>query len=197
MTLSDEARQRLADIVALQPTKNGDLQERWNMESGSEVHQYLESELKEYYYRDENSLIRATAKAADLVDVEPGVEGEGDDLVVRVPPLQYGIVEVLASPDERPQSVVSVLHALRDAGHDPSVDDVRSGLRSLADKGVVTVERRTVPTFRLAVAREDLEVEQLEDHEPSTTDTKEAADDSEEQTVLEELETEFEGVSDA
>jgi len=163
MTLSDEARERLADVVALQPTKNGELQERWGMESGSEVHQFLESELKEYYYRDENSLIRATAEAADLVDVDPGVEGDGDDLTVRVPPLQYHIVEVVAGPDERTESVVSVLHELRDAGHDADVAAVRSGLRSLADKGVLTVERRTVPTFGLAVAREDLAVERLED----------------------------------
>lgn len=195
MTLSDEARRRLADIVALQPTKNGELQDRWGMESGSEVHQYLESELKEYYYRDENSLVRATAEAADLVDVKPGVEGEGDDLVVRVPPLQYGIVEVLAGPDQRPESVVSVLHKLRDAGHDPTVDEVRSGLRSLADKGVVTVERRTVPTFRLAVARADLEVEPLADRDGRSAD--DSSPETTDETVAEELETEFEGVTDA
>ncbi|MFB6171710.1 MAG: DUF5797 family protein [Haloarculaceae archaeon] len=168
MTLADEARKRLADVVALQPTKNSELQERWGMESGSDVHQYLESELKEYYYRDENSLIRATAEAADLVGVEPGVEGDGDDLVVRVPPLQYQIAEVLAGPDERSESVVSVLHKLRERGRDPAVDEVRTGLRGLADKGVVAVERRTVPTFRLAVPRADLDIEPLED--PATGD---------------------------
>jgi hypothetical protein len=171
MTLSEEARGRLADIVALQPTKNGDLQDRWGMESGSEVHQYLESELKEYYYRDENSLIRATAEAADLVDVEPGIEGEGDDLTVRLPPLQYAAVDVLAGPEERSESVVAVLHKLRDAGHDPTVDEVRSALRGLADKGVVTVERRTVPTFRLAVTREELDVERLEDPGDGASDS--------------------------
>jgi len=30
------------------------------LDSGSEVHQYLESQLKEYYYRDSDGYIRAT-----------------------------------------------------------------------------------------------------------------------------------------
>jgi hypothetical protein len=159
--LSDEARERLADVVALQPTKNSELQEQWGMASGSEVHGYLEDELKRYYYRDEDSLIRATDEAAQLVDTKPGVEG-GDDgpRVVRVPALQVAIADVLAGLDEEPQSVVSVLHDLRAVGVDPDVDDVRSGLRSLENKGVVTSIRKTVPTFRLAVERDGLEVEE-------------------------------------
>lgn len=164
MTLSEEARERLADVVELQPTKNSELQERWDLESGSEVHRYLENELGDYYFRDDNSLIRATAEAADLVDVEPGVEigddEEGAPSRVRVPELQAQIVEVLAGPDERSQSVVAVLHELRDRFDvDPDVDDVRSGLQSLRRKDVVAVEYRSVPTFRLSVDREALEVE--------------------------------------
>jgi hypothetical protein len=163
--LSEEAESRLADVVALQPTKNKELQERWELESGSEVHQYLESELKPYYYRDENSLIRATQEAAELVGVEPGLESGADadgPRVIRVPALQKGIVDVVAGPDEDSESVVSVLHKLRDAGYDPEVDDVRSGLRSLANKGVVKTIRRTVPTYKLTVDREELDVELLE-----------------------------------
>ena len=164
MTLSEEARERLADVVELQPTKNSELQERWDLESGSEVHRYLENELGDYYFRDDNSLIRATAEAADLVDVEPGVEigddEEGAPSRVRVPELQAQIVEVLAGPDERSQSVVAVLHELRDRFDvDPDVDDVRSGLQSIRRKDVVAVEYRSVPTFRLSVDREALEVE--------------------------------------
>ena len=163
MTLSEEATERLADVVELQPTKNSELQDRWGMESGSEVHQYLENELKEYYFRDDNSLIRATAEAADLVDVEPGIESGVDDGVpsrIRVPELQAQILEVLAGPDERSQSVVSVLHDLREAFDvDPDTEDVRSGLQSLRRKGVVEIEYRAVPTFRLALERADLEVE--------------------------------------
>ncbi|WP_207590542.1 DUF5797 family protein [Halomontanus rarus] len=163
MTLSEEATSRLADVVELQPTKNSELQDRWEMESGSEVHQYLENELKEYYFRDDNSLIRATSEAAELVDVEPGVEtdpdSDGPPSRIRVPELQARIVEVLAGPDEESESVVSVLHKVRDAFDvDPTAEDVRSGLQSLRRKDVVEVEYRTVPTFRLTVLREDLEV---------------------------------------
>ncbi len=157
MTLSDEAESRLADLVALQPTKNSELQDRWGLESGSEVHQYLESELKDYYYRDEDSLIRATADAAELV----GMDTEDD--VLRVPELQARIVDVVAGPGEDPQSVVAVLHDLRDVGVSTDPDAVRSGLRSLEDRGVVEVIQTTVPTFRLAVDRESLDIAPLDD----------------------------------
>ncbi|RQG98051.1 DUF5797 family protein [Natrarchaeobius chitinivorans] len=163
MTLSEETRDRLADVVELQPTKNAELQDRWGMESGSEVHQYLEGELSDYYFRDDNSLIRATEEAADLVDVEPGIEAGPDDggapSKIRVPERQAQIVEVLAGPDEKSESVVSVLHKLRERFDvDPDAEDVRSDLQSLRRKDVVDVEYRTVPTFRLAVSREELEV---------------------------------------
>jgi len=162
MTLSEEAMERLAELVELQPTKNAELQEKWGLESGSEVHQYLESELGDYYYRDENSLIRATPEAAELVGIDT------DDDVVRVPPLQARIIDVLAGPDGEPQSVVATLHALEDEGEETDVDAVRSGLRSLEDKGLVSVVEKTVPTFRLAVDRDDLGIEVLE--EPAEAD---------------------------
>lgn len=155
MTLSEEDRERLADIVELQPTKNSELQERWDMESGSEVHQYLESALKEYYYRNDNSLICATPEATTMI------EGEDSDNIqkITVTPLQSSIVDVIAAPDEESQSVVAVLHALRDAGTDTEVDEVRSALRNLADKGIVEIIQKTVPTFRLAVDRDSLDIE--------------------------------------
>ncbi|KAA9407332.1 hypothetical protein EGO51_07390 [Haloarcula hispanica] len=159
MTLSEEARERLADIVELQPTKNGELQERWDMDSGSEVHQYLESELKEYYYRNDNSLICATPEATTLID------GEDSERIqtVTVTTLQQAIVDVIAGPDEESQSVVAVLHALREVGEDRDTDDVRSALRSLADKGIVETVEKTVPTFRLAVPRDELDIELSEE----------------------------------
>jgi hypothetical protein len=163
--LSEQARARLADVVRLQPTKNRELQEQWEMDSGSEVHRYLEGELKEYYYRDDDSLIRATAEAADLVDVEPGVEGDdggdgGVPAVIRVPRLEAWVFEVVAGPEERSESVVSVLNKIRDAyDEDPPVEDVRRALQSLRRKGVVEVVYRTVPTFRLTAPREDIDVE--------------------------------------
>jgi len=159
VTLSDEARERLRDVVRLQPTKNAELQEQWGLDSGSAVHAYLESELEEYYYRNENSLIRATPEAAELVGEAPGVESDEEGMIVRVPPLQVAIVGVVAGEDEAPDSVVSVLHKLREAGHDPDVDDVRAGLKALRDKGAVEVVRKEVPTYRLAVARDALSVE--------------------------------------
>jgi len=164
MTLSEEARDRLADVVALQPTKNGELMSRWGMESGSEVHQYLEGELADYYYRDENSLIRTTPEAAELVGVDPGMEdGPDGERTLRLPDVQYQVVQVVPGPDEESASVVNVLHRIRDAGRDPDVDDVREALRSLAGKGILETVKRTVPTYRLAIPREDLTVERLDD----------------------------------
>ena len=197
MNLSEEARERLADVVALQPTKNGELQDRWDLESGKQVHGYLEAELAEYYYRDESSLIRATPEAAELVGAPTGKDGR---TALQLPDLQRRALAALPGPDEKSESVVSVLHAIRegtdtdlgpgsdsesgsdststsnadsdsDAGKgsdennaddDLDADSVRSALRSLERKGVVEVVRRTVPTFRLAIARDSIEVEPLE-----------------------------------
>jgi hypothetical protein len=58
---------------------------------------------------------------------------------------------------------VSTLHALRDAGHDPAVDEVRSGLRSLDEKGVVERVQKTVPTYRLAIGHDALTVDVLDE----------------------------------
>jgi hypothetical protein len=161
MSLSSEARERLADVVELQPTKNGELMERWGMDSGSEVHGYLEGELGDYYYRDDSSLIRATDEAAELVDVEPGVSGgeDGTPDAVTVTELAAGAFEVLAGPDERSESVVSVLHSVRDADDvDPTTDEVREALNALKRKGVVETVQRTVPTYRRTVDRDAVTV---------------------------------------
>ncbi|MFB6251000.1 MAG: DUF5797 family protein [Halobellus sp.] len=166
--LSEEEIARLADVVRLQPTKNKELQDAWGMESGSEVHQYLEGELSDYYYRDDNSLIRATPEAADLVDVEPGIEGGeengGVPSVIRVPELESQVFAVVAGPEDRSESVVSVLNGIRGAFNaDPPVEDVREALQSLRRKGVVEVIYRTVPTFRLAAQREAIDIEVTDD----------------------------------
>ena len=167
MSLTDEERERLADVVKLQPTKNKELQDRWGLDSGSDVHRYLENHLKDYYYRDDNSLIRATSEAAELVDVEPGVVDEeegGVPDVVRVPTLQAQVLQVLAGPDEESESVVAVLNKLRaEFDADPEASDVRRALQSLRRKNVVEVIYRTVPTFRLAVPREEFSVEDIDE----------------------------------
>jgi hypothetical protein len=161
MTLSAAEREHLADVVRLQPTTNGELQKRWDLESGSDVHRYLEEHLADHYYRDDDSYIRATPEAADLVDVEPGIEGdEHGPTAVRVSELAARIVEVIAGPDERSESVVSLLHKLRDRFEtDPTPDEVRDALGRLRRTGVVEVVYRTVPTYRLAVERDGVEVD--------------------------------------
>ena len=168
MALSEEVTEHLADVVALQPTKNGELAERWGLDSGSEVHQYLEAELKEYYYRDENSLIRATADAAALV----GAESTDGPETVRVPELQKRTFEVVANGDERAESVVSVLHKLRNSFDiDPDAEDVRSALRGLERRGVVEVVPKTAPTFRLSVERDSVVVEALDESSSKMNET--------------------------
>lgn len=65
--LAETARTRLADIVELQPTSNGELADAWGFLSGSDVYQYISSELDDYYYRDDNNYIRATDRAEELI----------------------------------------------------------------------------------------------------------------------------------
>ncbi len=155
MSLSEEHRERLAELVELQPTKNAELQAQWGLESGSEVHQYLESELGEYYYRNEDSLICATPEAEELVGA-----GSSGERSVAGSQLQADIIQVLPGPEEETQSVVATLHDVQDGtGTDPSVDEVRSALHSLTDKGLVKRVRKTVPTFRLAIERERISIE--------------------------------------
>jgi hypothetical protein len=154
MSLSEEAEKRLADVVELQPTKNAELQERWGMESGSEVHQYLESDLGDYYYRDENSMICATPEAEEIVG---GGEVGGERRIAGTE-LQRLIVAVLPGPDEEPQSVVATLHDV-EGETDADVDGVRSALHTLTDKGLAERVRKTVPTFRLAIERDRIVIE--------------------------------------
>ncbi|ERG94555.1 MAG: hypothetical protein J07HQW2_00991 [Haloquadratum walsbyi J07HQW2] len=223
MSLSKQAQKRLADVVQLQPTKNKELQECWGIDSGSEIHQYLESELSEYYYRDDNSLIRATEEAAELVDVAPGVEGGDDDggipSIIRIPELHARIFTVLAGPEERSQSVVSVLNDLREQFDiDPSVEDVREALQSLRQKDVVTVVYRTVPTFQLATTRDAIDVEQTHrsntdgsninsdreetevntntvSHSHSQSNSSANTTDGEDASTMKQIETEFEDIN--
>jgi len=155
MTLSEAEERRLSDIVELQPTKNSELQERWGIESGSDLHQYLEAHLSEYYYRNENSLICATPEAEAIV---AGEEPDSSERVVDVTDLEGETLDVLPEPDEEPQSVVATLHGLREAGLDPEIDDVRSALHGLVDKGAVERVRKTVPTFRLVLSRDSIRI---------------------------------------
>ena len=153
MSLSAEARKRLADIIERQPTKNKELQEAWDMESGSEVHQYLEAELRDYYYRDDNSLIRATAEAEAIIE---GTHDE-DGLAIELSGIEEEVFAVVPGPDERSVSVVAVLHAVRDEfDEDPDVGEIRRALQVLTRKGALEKVMRTVPTYRLARPRSEI-----------------------------------------
>lgn len=187
MTLSEDEKARLADVVQLQPTKNKQLQDRWGLDSGSAVHQYLENHLQEYYYRDDNSLIRATDEAANVADVDPGIEGDDIPSVIRVSPLQASIFEHVAGPDARSQSVVSVLQTVREVTEEePTVDDVREALESLRRKGVLERIYRTVPTYRCITERESIDVERL-----GAVDTDTGTDTDTDTAIIERIESDF------
>ncbi|WP_080505186.1 DUF5797 family protein [Halorubrum aethiopicum] len=68
--LSDQALDRLGDLVELEPTSNGELAEAWGVKTGTEVHAYLESELEGYYRRDKNHMLRPTEKAMELTQTQ-------------------------------------------------------------------------------------------------------------------------------
>jgi hypothetical protein len=59
---------QLSDIVTMQPTSNGELASRWDLNSGKDVHHYLSSTLDSYFYRDDSVRIRATEEAERLVE---------------------------------------------------------------------------------------------------------------------------------
>ncbi|MFP4530113.1 MAG: DUF5797 family protein [Halodesulfurarchaeum sp.] len=154
MVLSETARSRLADILEREPTKNSELQSAWDMDSGSEVHQYLESELGPYYYRDENSLIRVSPEGKAILSGD----GTGGPAIAFAG-IEEAVFEAVPGPEAEPASVVAVLHRVREQTDiDPDVDAVRSALRTLVRKDVCESIDRTVPTYRLSVPRSDVEV---------------------------------------
>lgn len=65
--LPSEQQTRLLDLFNLEPTSNSELKEKWGMASGSEVHNYLDSMMKQFYFRDEDSYIRLTEEGKELV----------------------------------------------------------------------------------------------------------------------------------
>lgn len=63
----EELIERVKDLVELAPTNNSELADEWGFSSGSEVYQFLSSELSEYYIRNDEKLIVPTEKAKNLV----------------------------------------------------------------------------------------------------------------------------------
>ncbi|WP_164471898.1 DUF5797 family protein [Halosimplex salinum] len=75
-TLTVTKRDRIGDLVRLQPTKNATLQDRWELASGSDVHEYLQTELADYHFRDGDSLIWASDDAEALVNGDASDRGK-------------------------------------------------------------------------------------------------------------------------
>ena len=65
--LSEQERERLADIVRLEPTSNGELASAWGFETGKEAWQYISQHLDDYYRRNENNRIEPTQKAVQMI----------------------------------------------------------------------------------------------------------------------------------
>jgi len=157
MGLSAAARDRLADLVELQPTTNGELADRWGLDGGSAVHGYLEEHLADYYARNDDGYIVATDAAAGQVDVTPTVQPTDDGVVIGNDPLLRAVAAALPAPDERAKSVVAVLQSVRDDETEAEVDAVRDAIKSLNRAGVVDPVQRTVPTYKLAVPRDQVQ----------------------------------------
>ena len=66
--LSEQERERMADIVRLAPTSNGELASAWGLETGKEAWEYLSQHLDDYYYRNKNSRIEPTEEAVQIVE---------------------------------------------------------------------------------------------------------------------------------
>jgi hypothetical protein len=64
--LSQQEQERLADVVALAPTSNGELASSWELETTKEAWEYLSQHLDAYYYRNENNRIEPTEEAVRI-----------------------------------------------------------------------------------------------------------------------------------
>lgn len=115
-TLPEREQERIVDLVRMQPTKNAELQDQWGLDNGSEVHQYLESELKEYYYRDDDGYIRAADAGEEFVqnhqDVYQDVTRPEDEADEEEPDLR------------RRDLVIALVTLTQELGHLPSADEI-------------------------------------------------------------------------
>jgi len=66
--LSERDIKRLRTLGKLQPTKNDELADCWGYESGSELYQYLSSNLDPYYDRNHDYLIVLTAAGESILE---------------------------------------------------------------------------------------------------------------------------------
>lgn len=114
--IGKQQQERLHDLVRLEPTSNSELLNQWGLDSGSEVHSYLESHLKTYYYRDEDSYIRVTEEAKDFVRQNSGLYQD----VTEQPDNSQSMEENIRNRDLL-MDLVAVAQRL---GHLPSEDEI-------------------------------------------------------------------------
>lgn len=110
-TLSEREQERVVNLVQLQPTKNKELQDQWGLAGGSEVHQYLDSELKDYYFRDDDGYIRATDAAEEFAQEHQDVT-DPDNEPEEAPDLQ------------RRDLVIALVTLMQELGHLPAADEI-------------------------------------------------------------------------
>jgi superfamily II DNA or RNA helicase/very-short-patch-repair endonuclease len=72
--VNETVRQRVVDIVRLQPAELADLKRKWGLASESAVAECLRSSLAEYHFRDDDGLVWASEAALALVDAIPDVD---------------------------------------------------------------------------------------------------------------------------
>lgn len=74
--ISQAKREHVADLVRLQPVEASDLDLRWSLPSGANVHGYLKSELADYHFRDGDDMIWASDAAEALINGHSDEETE-------------------------------------------------------------------------------------------------------------------------
>lgn len=116
--LVEREQERVVDLVRLQPTKNGELQDKWDLASGSEVHQYLESYLKEYYYRDDDGYIQASEAAEEFAQESQEVYQD-----VTAPESKPNIKNTTPDLQQR-DLVIALVRLTQELGHLPSADEI-------------------------------------------------------------------------
>lgn len=124
--LSDEEYGRLLDLVRFEPTNNTKLKNQWDMASGSEVHQCLESELNSFYYRGDNRYIRVTKEAKDFVRENSGLN-------------QY-VTEESGNSEDVSQNIrnrdllIDLVSVAQSLGHLPVEDEIEAHSNFSADR---------------------------------------------------------------
>jgi hypothetical protein len=115
-TLSEREQERVFSLVRLQPTKNAELQDRWGLNNGSEVHQYLESKLKDYYFRDDDGYIRATDVAKEFVQNNQSLY---QDVTSPENDPEEGQINL-----QRRDLAIALIVLTQDLGHLPSAEEI-------------------------------------------------------------------------